>query len=91
MKQLLNKFIKFLSKIKAEKYMHSEVANTIAFGSTLLFLILGPVLALICSFIITSVCILVKDYYIDEEPDVADIIASYIGASKIWLILILFI
>lgn len=71
--------------------MHSEIANSVAFGSMLLFAVFGPLIAFICSFILTSVCIFVKDYYIDETADIYDIIAGYIGAIKIWLILVIFI
>lgn len=81
----MNKIIKWLLSWGVDRYAHFAIANIIAFLSLTAFCWLPWFACLAISVLVTLVCIIYKDYAIDDTADIIDVIFGIIGGAVIWL------
>lgn len=89
MKTMIEKLCRYLLQFGADKYAHAVVASIIAAVSTIAMCWLPWWACLVVSMLVTSALICVKEWLVDDDVDVVDIVFGFVGALIVWLVFVI--
>lgn len=88
MRVLLDNVCRYLLRYGADKYVHALVSSIIAAVSTIAMCWLPWWACLVTSMLVTSALICVKEWLVDDDVDVVDIVFGFVGALIVWLVFV---
>lgn len=88
MRVFLDNVCRYLLRYGADKYVHAVVASIIAAAVIVAVCWLPWWACMMVSVLATSALICVKEWLVDDDVDVVDIVFGYVGALIVWLVFV---